>query len=852
MKALDRVYNLISNSSHTSLSTEEIAEKLSLSRSVVSGYLSKLFKEGRVEKTSTRPVYWTIKKETEPFDNLIGYNGSLKEALSIAKQTIVYPPNGFPVIITGPSGVGKSLLAKKIFEEAKSLKKISSTAPFVTLNTADYANNAELLSSVLFGYKKGAFTGATADTPGLLDKADNGYLFLDEVHRLSKTNQEKLFSVFDNGTFYPLGETEHPHHVNVRLIFATTESLEKYLLKTFLRRIPVQIELPSLMERPIIERMELVVNCFKQEAARANVTYLVNPKLIIDLANQKYKANIGSLRNRVKRFCSHAYAAYPEETKIPIGPSSIDNIDNLEITSEYSLNQISLVKNSLSNNLILLQNELIEQLEQEKIHLSNCKLIVLRYLNKLSNFIEPVMTKLLKVEIQSFLDQELFNTYGVNLKLTPEDLDSLASAFALSLFYKEKLPKNDILIKIIKYRFPRSFYLYQKMVNQVLNTPSDSANFWFFLAFANISKKVESIAYSCILLAHGQSTAKGIQQVVNQLSNNYIFEAFDMSIDASVNDISKKVKEYLHQQGAKDDGVILLFDMGSLNSMFTQIKSTSNKQLLVINNLTTATALDIAMRVERKEEFEVIAKHAQNYGKYMGVQYFEGLSNQQNIIVSCLSGVGLSEAIQEIMLHSLSTKYQIITMDYRKLNTLLANHDEKFFKNTDLIVTTTDFKSDLSLPIINIYNILGKEGFTDLKVHLLDMGEDLQHVNKLMDKFLKFLTIQGVKDRLQVLNPNIVIDQVQDITEKYQKFYNVQFTGKIKLNLYMHLALMIERVLLNPSSEANSQYSFKDEQGKQFKSISNTIFKPIELKYNIKVNDFEISLIYELLKDYIY
>ena len=132
------------------------------------------------------------------------------------------------------------------------------------------------------------------------------------------------------------------------------------------------------------------------------------------------------------------------------------------------------------------------------------------------------------------------------------------------------------------------------------------------------------------------------------------------------------------------------------------------------------------------------------------------------------------------------------------------------------------------------------------------MGEDLQHVNKLMDKFLKFLTIQGVKDRLQVLNPNIVIDQVQDITEKYQKFYNVQFTGKIKLNLYMHLALMIERVLLNPSSEANSQYSFKDEQGKQFKSISNTIFKPIELKYNIKVNDFEISLIYELLKDYIY
>ena len=70
-----------------------------------------------------------------------------------------------------------------------------------------------------------------------------------------------------------------------------------------------------------------------------------------------------------------------------------------------------------------------------------------------------------------------------------------------------------------------------------------------------------------------------------------------MPIDASVNDINKKVKEYLEKQNAHDKGILLIFDMGSLNQMFTKIKKSSNKQLLVINNLTTSIALDIAMRV---------------------------------------------------------------------------------------------------------------------------------------------------------------------------------------------------------------------------------------------------------------
>ena len=163
--------------------------------------------------------------------------------------------------------------------------------------------------------------------------------------------------------------------------------------------------------------------------------------------------------------------------------------------------------------------------------------------------------------------------------------------------------------------------MYTKFLEKITPKPTDSDYLWFFIMFANVAKKIEEVEYSCILLAHGTSTANSIQKVVNNLVNNYIFEAFDMPIDASVNDINKKVKEYLEKQNAHDKGILLIFDMGSLNQMFTKIKKSSNKQLLVINNLTTSIALDIAMRVERKEQFNEIAEKAEKYGRYMGVQY---------------------------------------------------------------------------------------------------------------------------------------------------------------------------------------------------------------------------------------
>lgn len=304
-QVLSKVENLLANK--TKVTTQDVAKAMQLSRGVVSTYLSQLYQEGLLLKSGTKPVYWQLNSNDDVFAKMIGSDGSLKKVIDKCKAAVNYPPNGFPLIITGPSGSGKSFLASLIYEYAKQVSVISQNASFVVLNCADYANNPELLSSVLFGYKKGAFTGADQDHLGLVDQADGGYLFLDEIHRLPRESQEKLFVLLDSGKFYPLGESKHFKQVNVRFIFATTEDITNHLLKTFRRRVPLKVSLSSISKRPLVERCKLIENFFKKEAIKIDRDIEVPTDVVDYLLKSELIGNVGSLENQVKLLCAENF-----------------------------------------------------------------------------------------------------------------------------------------------------------------------------------------------------------------------------------------------------------------------------------------------------------------------------------------------------------------------------------------------------------------------------------------------------------------------------------------------------------------------------------------------------------------
>lgn len=851
-RVLDRITELLNQKKQ--VTTQDIANTMGLSRGVISLYLSQLYKEGLLQKKGTKPVYWLMNSNEDAFNNLIGAEGSLKNVINKCKSAVTYPPNGFPLIITGPSGSGKSYLASLIFKYAQQTGTISKGANFVVLNCADYADNPELLSSALFGYKKGAFTGADENRNGLVDQANGGYLFLDEIHRLPLESQEKLFVLMDSGNFYPLGENEHFKHVNIRFIFATTENIENNLLKTFRRRVPLHVKLTSVSKRPLIEKYRLIEYFFKKEALRIHKDIRVSYDSISDLLSTELIGNVGSLENRIKLLCAECFTQNSTSQVLDIKPinKSTETNDSWLIKSSSSKNLLFDSKNEFNVSLNTLVSRL-NKAEKAMNGISNQSLILNQFLRDLSRKSE---TLIFDVDFTNYIFSKLMNSlkkagsrYGFLTNLKTNKVKQ--AAHLLSLFQKcSHKPNLTSLMHLISKKYPRTTYLCSQ-VSELLDLEVDRS--WLiivllYVVFNEISSKIEQQELLAIMVCHGGSVASDICSIVNELCDGYIFEAFDMSLDVSNIEIAKQISQYINQQGRNYEGTILLFDMGSLSNLYQSVKPLLNSDLLVINNLTTSVALDLGLQIQRNETFKKIAKKAEDYPGTMNVQYYEGISQKPNIIVSCMSGVGLSEEVKKILERVLKSDIEIITMDYRDLKNSFANHDHSYFKNTNFVLTTNDISNRTETEVLNLYDIMDRDGDIKLRQLLKEMGECKETINELIIELLRFFTIGGIKGRLRFLNPEVVIPEIQEIVAKFEEYYHLDLSGKFKLSLYMHIALMLERLMLDKSgsNEIYEKEISKEEQ--DFYLVAKNIFHDVENKYNIIISEYELSLIYELFR----
>ena len=255
-------------------SAMELAEELNLIRGNVSTDLNKLVSEGRAIKLKGKPTLFIAtdeekdESEVSVINKFSEANPSLYTAIEQAKAAILYPPNGMNLLLLGETGVGKSTFAGIIYKYAIEMKVMPKESPFITFNCADYANNPQLLLGQLFGVKKGAYTGADSDKQGLLEKADGGILFLDEVQRLPAEGQEMFFTFMDRGVYRRLGETDSERSAKVLIITATTEDPNMNLLQTFTRRIPMVINIPALRNRGMEERFNLIKQFMIEESGR--------------------------------------------------------------------------------------------------------------------------------------------------------------------------------------------------------------------------------------------------------------------------------------------------------------------------------------------------------------------------------------------------------------------------------------------------------------------------------------------------------------------------------------------------------------------------------------------------------
>lgn len=217
------------------------------------------------------------------------------------------------VVILGESGTGKELIARAIHDNSPWSK-----APFVTVNCG--ALTETLLESELFGYVKGAFTGANANKRGLLEEAHGGTLFLDEIGDISLASQVKLLRAIQEGEFRPVGSVE-TRKIGIRVIAATHRNLrqmiteEKFREDLFYRLKVFLISVPPLRER--IEDLPDIANHFIAHISRKNESgpYNLSKEALDLLKRYPWPGNIRELQNAIERAIamSHSHTLFPDD-----------------------------------------------------------------------------------------------------------------------------------------------------------------------------------------------------------------------------------------------------------------------------------------------------------------------------------------------------------------------------------------------------------------------------------------------------------------------------------------------------------------------------------------------------------
>ena len=224
-------------------------------------------------------------------EQIIGHSKAMEEIRFLIRKAA---PTDVPILITGESGTGKNVVARQLHAQST-----RSHIPMITKNCATLQE--ELMRSELFGYCKGAFTGAESSRQGLLSMADEGTLFLDEVGELSVGVQASFLRVMENQTFRPVGD-KHETRVNIRFIFATNRDLKEEVAKgSFSQALFHRLNVFTINMLPLRKRKEEIPVLVEYFIGKLKPGCKISKNAMNLLMDYDWPGNIRELHNVIER-----------------------------------------------------------------------------------------------------------------------------------------------------------------------------------------------------------------------------------------------------------------------------------------------------------------------------------------------------------------------------------------------------------------------------------------------------------------------------------------------------------------------------------------------------------------------
>lgn len=873
-------------------STQMIAEENFVSRSLVSQYLNDMFKSGILIKINTRPVFFLNKSIIEKtfkvtirdtnfdclddllelldsklldkgvFIDAIGNDGSLNYCIHQMISAVSYPPNGLPVLLLGDEGTGKTYLAGLLSRHCvnEGIAQEKNICHYV-LSKQESSN---MVLRKIFGYRD----NTKKIVSGLLEKSNDGVLIIENLQRADEQLINRLIHYFKTG-YYMIGDRSFSS--SARIIM--TASPKDTVVETLKNEIPICCSIPSLIERPFVERESLVIKQLLCEQKQIQKQIYISNRVFYALIHHRYKNNIKELQSVITSTCANAYQNYEDSIYIRSYnlPSSFFAEGTEQMVSAYDdayikADEYAIVYptdstivyfelllglySSFCNGEISkeqFQEECFSRMEDYYNYVVFDKQFSNSHLKAFENTLSRIMDYIfekyqlfLPASCTYVLTKVIYNlAYNNGYILTWQD-KYMNELLNLKNYFKEEFSSSYLLAKEIS-----------RLVKQELDVELDIANLLFVLLnIRSYNSDLESMKYHCLIVTHGHSTASSMADAVNKIVGCHIFDGIDMPLDTSFQDIMVHIKNYIRTFSIKKD-VILLVDMGSLEQLDNISIDFNNHNLGIINNVSTRLALDVASRVQQGKEIEQIIKEcaAANVSTY---RLHMAPKKQNAIVFTTEVGETATERVVQLFKNSIpkNIDLSIIAYSYHKL---LQNgiQDDLFKSNNIVLIVGMSRIESIQVPFISLEDIIAFSDF-ELIANALCPYMNQDEIDVFNRNMLKNFSLTSILNNVTILNATKLYEKIAKAIEGLEKSFGIIIPNKIKVGMYIHISCLVERLVLHDMDESYASGDENEKEMRRFIKVFQDCFAEVRDYYKIQFPIKEIAYLYSIIQPYIF
>ncbi len=859
-----------------------IAKEMHISRSLASQYLNELVKEKLVMKINSRPVYFLHRQKMEElfhlvfqnddfydleevkqyinehsvgdgdYSQIIGYDKSLAEPIKQLREAFEYPPSGLPIILYGAKGTGKRTLSQVIYENAARRGKINENAKVFKIEFTP--TNSDQVSLKIFG---------DGHKSGLIDQYDYIVFILAGAQYMSESFQEKLCHLIEIGKSTNTKKMKYLHKT-IRYIFLSDIHPHHFMVDCLFKNIPVLISLPLLKEKSKEEIEELIIHFMINEGRKMNKIIKVSSSVLRALVNGDYSQNLIGLQSAIQIMCASALKENTGNKEVIIHTYHLpeyllrtlpivtdEDIVYIDTTAYKKSDQIDFILDYFS---MIVKSFFRDQDFQESLKDAQHHFDLLSDFLSYKQRVAPERIKGIEISLSNIFDTILKKRY---MNLPSGFSYTFAKLMYMNELYHSSINKwqqrnrfdiDNILTQLKEHCINETLIVEEmiRLVNSNLETDIDS--FFKLIMIVNLNhyntvRKTQKIFG--IIICHGYSTATSIAEAVNSLLENYIFDAVDMPLDVTIDEIKEILVERINRMYSNAD-VIVMVDMGSLELLGKSLSTAINCNVGVINNVSTRLALNVGNAILNENNMKMILEKvsAHSMAKYTIVKR----QKKDAIIFTSESGIQTAQRMRELFENSLSTKsipVDFVVCDYNQL--ISSGQDHEIFNNNNVL-----FITGTANPHVNGQKFVALEDIIsghhiDIIMKRLSSYLNVEELDYMISDLRKNFTLLNVVGYLTILNPQVLLDNVSAAMDVLQDCLQEKFDGKTLIGLYIHVCCLIERLVTKTAITEFDDLENFEKTHMHFIKCVHEAFHIISKRYNIVIPTSEIAYLYEFI-----